>query len=191
MPITIITAAAVVGCLLTAGVYVAFAVMVIPALTPDPRGGTTVMREINRWAVRPPFMALFFGTVILCIVALVLGVLGREPLVGLGAAGYLVGVVITVVGNVPLNDALARAASGGSGGPGDSRISGDSGGSGDLGGSGGSGGPDGSGGSAGSGGPDNEDAAWAVFVGPWSRLNLARAVVSALGGVLLLVHLLA
>jgi uncharacterized membrane protein len=188
MPITIITAAAVVGCLLTAGVYVAFAVMVMPALTPDPRAGTTVMREINRWAVRPPFMALFFGTAILCIVALVLGVLGREPLVGLGAAGYLVGVVITVVGNVPLNDALARAASGGSGGSGGSGPPDGSGGSG------GSGGSDGSGSSGGSGssaGPDDEDAAWAVFVGPWSRLNLARAVVSALGGILLLMHLLA
>ncbi len=150
MPETIITAAAVVGCLVTAGVYFAFAVMVMPALAADPHAGTTVMREVNRWAVRPPFMTLFFGTSLLCTVVVVRGLLGGDLLAGLGAVGYLVGVVITVVGNVPLNNALARGSSGGS----------------------------------------HEGAAWAAFAGPWSRLNLARVVVSALGGVLLLVQLL-
>ncbi|MHA7208742.1 anthrone oxygenase family protein [Arthrobacter sp. MDT1-65] len=142
MPDTIITAAAA-GCLMAAGVYFAFAVMVMPALLPDARTGMAVMRAVNRRAVRPPFMILFVGTTVLCLVVLVLGIVGRDLLAGLGAAGYLASVAITIVGNVPLNDALDRATV-------------------------------------------DDDGSWAAFRGPWSRLNLVRALVSALGGVLLL-----
>ncbi|WP_104180724.1 anthrone oxygenase family protein [Arthrobacter sp. B0490] len=145
MPDTIITAAAG-GCLVAAGVYFTFAVMVMPALLTDARTGAAVMRAVNRRAVRPPFMILFFGTTVLCIVVLVLGIVGRDLLAGLGAAGYLASVAITIVGNVPLNDALDRTT--------------------------------------------DDEGSWAAFAGPWSRLNLVRAGVSALGGALLLVCVL-
>ncbi|MDQ0735959.1 anthrone oxygenase family protein [Arthrobacter agilis] len=151
---TISAAVAAAGSLLTAGVYFAFAAMVMPALRPDARTGVAAMRAVNRWAVRPPFMILFFGTAVLSVVVLVISLLGRELLAGVGAAGYLAGVAITVFGNVPLNDGLDRAAEAG----GSARA--------------------------------DDEAAWAAFAGPWERLNLARAVVSALGGALLLLHVL-
>lgn len=143
---TIITAAAAAGCFLVAGFFLAFAATVMPALAPDARTGAEVMRAVNRWAVRPPFLSLFFGTAVLCAVAGVRGVLDADLLASGGAVAYLVALAVTVLGNVPLNATLARAA--------------------------------------------DDDDAWSAFAGPWRRLNVVRALASALGGVLLLVHLL-
>lgn len=142
---TLIIMAAAAGCLLVAGFYLAFAATVMPALLGDAHTGVPVMRSINRWAVRPPFMILFFGTAILCAVVSVQGFLNAEPAAVGGSLAYLAGVASTVAGNVRLNEQLARAG--------------------------------------------DDDSGWSQFAGPWSRLNLFRLVASAVGGALLLVHL--
>ncbi len=100
------------GAVLVAGAFVVFSVMVMPALgaLPD-AGGIAAMQSVNRTAVRPVFMTLLFGTALLCLVVggwELAG--GRRPAVLIAVGLYLVGVVgVTVLANVPLNDALARA----------------------------------------------------------------------------------
>ncbi len=111
----IIVAGAAAGSLLAGGFYFAFAATVMPGLAKDARTGASVMREVNRWAVRPPFMVLFFGTALLCAVACVLGLASGRLLAVAGGAAYLAGVVSTAVGNVRLNDALARSEDGDAG----------------------------------------------------------------------------
>ncbi|MFJ6001030.1 anthrone oxygenase family protein [Arthrobacter sp. NPDC092385] len=140
---TIVGALAAAGCFLTAGFYFAFAATVMPALGHDAPTGVAVMRAVNRWAVRPPFMTLFFGTAVLCGAVLVMGARAGSLPAGGGAAAYLAGVAVTVLGNVRLNSALARAAA-------------------------------------------DDGGAWAAFARPWARLNGLRAVLSLLGGALLL-----
>ncbi len=95
-----------------AGAFAVFSLMVMPALAalPGP-AGVAAMQSVNRAAVRPPFLALFLGTALLCA-ALAVGELAgeRRPLVLAGAALFLLGVFgVTVLANVPLNDALAGA----------------------------------------------------------------------------------
>ncbi|GAB7193427.1 hypothetical protein NUM3379_41370 [Kineococcus sp. NUM-3379] len=102
-----------VGAGLVGGVFFAFSGFVLRALVRAPgQVGAVAMREVNVAAVRPPLMLLLFGTALAEAALLVLAVLGRGvPLAGVvGAVLYLVGaVVVTVVGNVPLNERLARA----------------------------------------------------------------------------------
>lgn len=150
----IITAVAAAGCFLTAGFYFAFTATVLPALGADAPTGTVVMRSVNRWAVRPPFLVLFFGTAASCAVVCVRGILHADLPAVAGALAYLAGTATTVIGNVRLNDALARTGPGAASGQAD------------------------------------DDRAWSEFAGPWSRLNLLRTAASAVGGALLLVHLL-
>jgi uncharacterized membrane protein len=104
----IIAASAAAGSFLAAGFYFAFAVTVMPGLARDARTGASVMREVNRWAVRPPFMVLFFGTAILCALVCAMGLATGRLLGVVGGAAYLAGVVSTALGNVRLNDALDR-----------------------------------------------------------------------------------
>ena len=100
------------GAVLVAGAFAVFTVLVMPALAALPgAAGTSAMQSVNRTAVRLPFLALFLGTAVLCLLLAGLELAGdRRPLVLTGAGLYLVGVLgVTVVANVPLNDALARA----------------------------------------------------------------------------------
>ena len=100
------------GATLVAGALGVFTLMVMPALAglSDP-AGAAAMQSVNRTAVRPPFMLLFLGTAVLCLVLAGLELAGdRRPLVLAGAGLYLIGVLgVTVLANVPLNDTLARA----------------------------------------------------------------------------------
>ena len=100
------------GAVLVAGAFAVFSVMVMPALAALPdAGGIAAMQSVNRTAVRPVFMTLLFGTALLCLVVggwELAG--GRRPLVLIAVGLYLLGVVgVTVLANVPLNDALAEA----------------------------------------------------------------------------------
>ncbi|MQA32207.1 anthrone oxygenase family protein [Modestobacter roseus] len=99
------------GAALVAGAFAVFSLMVLPALAALPPGaGVAAMQSVNRTALRPAFLTLLFGTAALCLVtgARELAGDGRAAVLA-GAAAYLVGVVgVTVAGNVPLNDALAR-----------------------------------------------------------------------------------
>ncbi len=108
-------ALAALGSALVAGAFLVFSVLVVPALAALPADqGVAAMQSVNRVAVRPVFMTLLFGTGVLC---LVLGGVeladGPQPVVLAAVVLYVVGVLgVTVAGNVPLNDALARTAPG-------------------------------------------------------------------------------
>ena len=95
---------------LVAGCFAVFTLVVMPALVALPApAGLAAMQSVNRTAVRPVFMVLLFGTGVLCLVLAAVELPGdRRSLVLAPAAVYLAGVVgVTVLANVPLNDALA------------------------------------------------------------------------------------
>lgn len=102
-----------VGCGLMAGVYFAFSTFVMTALGRlDQAAGIAAMNAINVDIVRSLFMPLFLGTTAAGAALVVMGALRlSEPgAVSMIAGGglYVVGMfVVTVVFNVPLNDALA------------------------------------------------------------------------------------
>jgi uncharacterized membrane protein len=106
------TVAAAVGCGLVAGVFLAFSAFVMAALAGlPPAQGIAAMQAVNRTAVRAAFTIALLGTGLLC-----LGLVGwaalaawpEAPWVVAGGALYLLGPIgVTVVGNVPRNDALA------------------------------------------------------------------------------------
>lgn len=102
-----------VGCGLMAGVYFAFSTFVMTALGRlDQAAGIAAMNAINVDIVRSLFMPLFLGTTVAGAALVVMGALRlSEPgAVSMIAGGgfYVVGMfVVTVVFNVPLNDALA------------------------------------------------------------------------------------
>jgi len=106
-----VIAVAALGAGVVSGAFAVFSLLVMPALRAlPPAQGVAAMQSIDRTAVRPTFLGLLFGTGLLCVVLGVLELTGdRRPAVISGAALYVAGVAgVTVLGNVPLNDALAR-----------------------------------------------------------------------------------
>jgi uncharacterized membrane protein len=102
------------GCGLIAGVFFAFSTFVMSALARlQPTQGIAAMQSINITVINPFFMAAFLGTAAACIFLAVSSLLkwhqpGAAYLL-LGSLLYIVGtVLVTIVFNVPLNDALAR-----------------------------------------------------------------------------------
>lgn len=94
---------------LLAGVYVAFAVAVMPALHRlDDATFARVMNQVNDVIVNPAFMLVFLGAP---TVTAALLIWDRSPLTVLAAVLAVAALVITVAGNVPLNDALASGGS--------------------------------------------------------------------------------
>ena len=98
---------------LVGGIFFAFSTFVMGALArlPAPQG-IAAMQSINIVVINPLFMAAFMGTAVLCLIVAVGALFGwsgpRPTLVLAGALLYLVGnIVVTMTGNVPLNDALA------------------------------------------------------------------------------------
>ena len=112
-PISILTFAAALGCGLVAGIFFAFSTFVMRALgsVTSPQG-IAAMQSINVMVLNRWFFAVFFGTAACCL-ALVVAALfswSRPGAACLLIAGllYLVGtILVTIVCNVPLNDALA------------------------------------------------------------------------------------
>ncbi|WP_414584451.1 DUF1772 domain-containing protein [Scytonema sp. PCC 10023] len=103
------------GCGLVAGVFFAFSTFVMNALTRlPPKEGIAAMQSINITAINPLFMVALFGTAAACIFLAVSSVLkwhqhGATYLL-VGSLLYLIGTVgVTLVFNVPLNNALAIA----------------------------------------------------------------------------------
>jgi len=96
------------GCALLGGVFFAFSNFVMKALMRIPApSGIVAMQAINVTVLNPLFLALFFGTAALC--ALLLLPRWESPFALGGAALYLIGTFgVTVVFNVPRNNALAR-----------------------------------------------------------------------------------
>jgi uncharacterized membrane protein len=103
------------GCGLVAGVFFAFSTFVMPALARlQPPQGIAAMQSINITAISPLFMFALFGTAFACLLIAV-SVLFQlhQPSAFYLLAGsllYLIGTIaVTIVFNVPLNEALAIA----------------------------------------------------------------------------------
>ncbi|WP_240467485.1 anthrone oxygenase family protein [Streptomyces salinarius] len=96
---------------LMAGTFYVFACAVMPALArSDDRVYVDVMRDINEVIENAVFLPVFLGALVLA------GLAGwqsrRAPgrwWVWAGATAYALAFLVTVAGNVPLNDALARS----------------------------------------------------------------------------------
>ncbi|MEW6731728.1 MAG: anthrone oxygenase family protein [Acidobacteriota bacterium] len=109
-PLNLISA---LGCGLVAGIFFAFSSFVMSALARiQPTQGIAAMQSINITVINPLFMTVFLGTAITCIFLAISSLLkwhqpGAAYLL-LGSLLYLIGtILVTMVFNVPLNDALA------------------------------------------------------------------------------------
>ncbi|WP_341530209.1 anthrone oxygenase family protein [Nostoc sp. UHCC 0302] len=102
------------GCGLIAGVFFAFSTFVMSALARlQPAQGIAAMQSINITVINPLFMAAFLGTAAACIFLVISSLLKWHqpgaPFLLLGSLLYLVGTLgVTIVFNVPLNEALAK-----------------------------------------------------------------------------------
>jgi len=107
-----LTFLAAIGSGLMAGLFFIFSNTVMTALgrLPVPQG-VAAMNSINAVIQNPLFLSLFMGTALICIALLIAAVAGMTPRpawVVAGAALYLAGnIAVTVIVNVPMNDALA------------------------------------------------------------------------------------
>ncbi|MGW3726673.1 anthrone oxygenase family protein [Streptomyces sp. NPDC000851] len=113
-PYFVLTVLGVLGTGLVAGVFCAFSTFVMRGLAalPPPQG-VAAMKAINVTAVQPAFMIVFLGSALLCaVIAVVTLVVWPEEgavEVLLGSALYLIGSFgVTVVANVPRNNALLK-----------------------------------------------------------------------------------
>ncbi|MCA6106165.1 anthrone oxygenase family protein [Bradyrhizobium cenepequi] len=104
-----------VGCGLMAGLYFAFSTFIMGALGRiDQPSGIAAMNAINADILRSLFMPLFFGTTLVSAILAVVAVflVGEAGSLAMLAGGivYVVGMfVVTMIFNVPLNNALAAA----------------------------------------------------------------------------------
>ncbi len=109
-PLTLFAA---LGCALMAGLFFAFSVAVMDALTSRPPAeGIAAMQAINVAILNPVFGVVFFGTAVACVLLAIAAAARRFPSgathVLLGCALYLIGTfLLTVVIHVPRNNALA------------------------------------------------------------------------------------
>ena len=103
-----LTITAALGCALAGGIFFAFSNFVMKALFRIPApSGIAAMQAINVTVLNPLFLALFLGTAAACVVLVFFSI--QAPLRLSGAALYLVGTFgVTIVFNVPRNNALAR-----------------------------------------------------------------------------------
>lgn len=113
---SLIGAAATLGCAVVTAVYTNFSLRVMPRLAGLPTDeAVSTMQQFNRTALQPPFMVVFFGTAVAGTALAVRGIAavihGAAPtgvvLAGIGGVLYLAGFLLTVVYNVPRNEALA------------------------------------------------------------------------------------
>ena len=109
----ILIAATAIACAVVGGVFFAFSSFVMRALTRlPPKQGIAAMQSINIVVINPLFMTALFGTGIACAAWVVYAVMQWQGAVSAclisGSLSYLLGtIVVTMVCNVPLNDALA------------------------------------------------------------------------------------
>jgi uncharacterized membrane protein len=108
-----ITFIAAIGSGLIAGVFFAFSTFIMSALARlQPPQGIAAMQSISITVINPWFMTAFLGTAVACLFLAVFALLNwhQSSAVYLlvGSLLYLVGTFgVTMVCNVPLNDALA------------------------------------------------------------------------------------
>lgn len=96
---------------LIAGLFCAFAYAVMPGLhRADARTLVTAMQKVNVAIVNPVFLLLFFGGLVVTGAAAWL--CRHDPIAPWAIAAavlYLVGLIVTIAFNIPLNDRLATA----------------------------------------------------------------------------------
>ncbi len=102
---------------LYAGFMLAFLIAVMPGLAELPdQQFTAAMRKFNEKVPGPAFLVLFLAVVALPAAALLTGLGEHDEVAGPALAGALVCVVaghlVTIAGNIPLNNALAKSAGG-------------------------------------------------------------------------------
>jgi uncharacterized membrane protein len=103
------------GCGLLAGVYFAFSTFIMTSLGRiDQAAGIAAMNTINVEIVRSLFMPIFIGTTLTSAALAVMTVFrwGEPGTIAMlaGGAVYVIGMfLVTVIFNVPLNNALAAA----------------------------------------------------------------------------------
>jgi uncharacterized membrane protein len=103
------------GCGLIAGVFFAFSTFVMNALAQRPVAeGIATMQAINITVINPWFMTVFLGTGLVCLGLSISGLLklqqSETPYLLIASLLYLIGTIgVTMVCNVPLNNALAIA----------------------------------------------------------------------------------
>jgi len=100
------------GSAITGGIFYAFSSFVMAALARIPANvGISAMQSINITVINGTFFAVFFGTALLCLAIIALGLMGFGSLskwTMIGAGIYLIGTIgVTMILNVPLNDQLA------------------------------------------------------------------------------------
>ncbi len=102
-----------------AGVYFTFSAFVMRSLDAiEAPAGMLAMQSINRIIVKSSFLPVFFGSTLSALIVTVAGALDLSrpgaSYMALGGAAYVIGMfVVTLVGNVPLNNQLeASEASG-------------------------------------------------------------------------------
>jgi uncharacterized membrane protein len=116
--IFVLTFIAAIGSGLVAGIFFAFSSFVMAALGRLPSDhGIAAMNSINVTVINPGFMLAFFGTGVVCVAAVIASAFrwttGNGTLVVIAAVLYLVGCIgVTMVRNVPLNNALAAVSPG-------------------------------------------------------------------------------
>lgn len=103
-----------IGSALIGGILFAFSAFVMKALSKIPKPeGIRAMQSINIVIINPAFIAVFFGTALLAIASILLYFMSGQSLshwVWVGSLNYLLGpVILTIVGNAPLNNHLAAA----------------------------------------------------------------------------------
>jgi uncharacterized membrane protein len=112
----IVTFAAALGSGLVAGIFFAFATFVMGALARiQQAAGISAMQSINVVVLNPVFLSVFVGTAIPCAVLTLSALLGwsspRSIYLIAGSLLYAIGCFgVTMMFNVPLNDALAAVA---------------------------------------------------------------------------------
>ncbi|MEU0940685.1 anthrone oxygenase family protein [Embleya sp. NPDC005971] len=99
---------------LVAGVYFCFAVAIMPGLGHvDDRTFIDVLQQVNKRIENPVFFACFFGAPILGVISIVqtrkLGHTEANRWIIAGVALAFVGMLITIGGNIPLNNKLRDA----------------------------------------------------------------------------------
>lgn len=112
---TALAIAALLGSGVIGGVFFAFSSFIMKSLSRLPSSeGIAAMQSINVVVLNRSFLGTFMGTaaIALLLIVLSLGQWGMEasPLFLMGAVLYFVGTfVVTIAGNVPLNNRLAAA----------------------------------------------------------------------------------
>jgi uncharacterized membrane protein len=103
---------AIVAAGLQAGTYYVWACGVMPGLAQaDDRTFVTALNQVNQAIVNPVFKLTFLGAPILAAAAVATGTPAARPWLIAGLVLTVATVAVTVVGNVPLNDALGKVAS--------------------------------------------------------------------------------